>query len=131
MPAVQTELFLFPLQSAPEFSPPRTWISTYSPCRRATASSPSGFSMTALRFRSGPTCSQKTTGTLRTGGSESTSPGIDTAQGSPALASPHGVPLAGTRASPHWKGERGARGGGSAPRCWAGCPAGCVLSSSI
>lgn len=83
----------------------RTWISTYSPCRRATASLPSGFSMTALRFRSGPTCSRKTTGTLRTGGSESTSPGIDTVQGSRGLASPHGVPLAGTRAFPRWKGS--------------------------
>lgn len=93
--------------------PPRTWISTCSPCPRATASLLSGSLTTALSFPSGPTCSRKTTGTRRTGGSASTSPDTATAPGSPAPAWPRAEPRAGTRVSPRWKGENhsGAQGG--------------------
>lgn len=85
--------------------PPRTSISTCSPCPRAMASLLSGSSTTASSFPSGPTCSRKTTGTRRTGGSVSTSPGTATAPGSPVPAWPHAGPRAGTRVSPRWKGE--------------------------
>lgn len=46
-----------------------------------------------------------TAGTLRAGGRESTSLGIGMGPGSPVLALPPGEPLAGTKVSPHWKGE--------------------------
>lgn len=107
-------LFLLTVCSLHSF-PPRTWISTCSPCPRAMASLLSGSLTTALSFPLGPTCSQKTTGTRRTGGSASTSPGTATAPGSPAPAWPRAEPRAGMRASPRWKGENhsGTWGGNS------------------
>uniref|UniRef100_H9G7U5 Uncharacterized protein n=1 Tax=Anolis carolinensis TaxID=28377 RepID=H9G7U5_ANOCA len=83
----------------------RMWTSSSSPCRRATASSPSGSSTRTLSSRpSGPTPSRRTTGTPRTGGSGSTSPGTAMGPGSPGHASPHGGPPACTRGFPTLEG---------------------------
>ncbi|XP_022381528.1 E3 ubiquitin-protein ligase RNF126 isoform X1 [Enhydra lutris kenyoni] len=95
----------------------RTWTSTCSRCRRATASLLSASLTTASRSpRSPPGCRPMRAGTLRAGGRESSTPGTGMAPGSPAPASLHGGLPAGTKASPRWKGSSSSWLTASSPR---------------
>ncbi|XP_076977539.1 E3 ubiquitin-protein ligase RNF126 isoform X5 [Tamandua tetradactyla] len=84
----------------------RTWTSTCSHCRRAMGNLLSAFLTTALRFPRSPRGRRlRTAGTLRAGGSVSTSPGTAMAPGSPGPGSRLGALRVGMKASQHWKGS--------------------------
>ncbi|VCW79558.1 unnamed protein product, partial [Gulo gulo] len=79
----------------------RTWTSTCSRCRRATASLLSASLTTASRSPRSPRgCRLMRAGTPRAGGRESSTPGTGMAPGSPAPASLHGGLPAGTPGFP-------------------------------